>query len=73
MAHLDLPSLTRDTALNFSEDEPQPFGDELVRALKLMLPSYLDEGIPAVAKIAEMAGASVRSFQRKFSNAGLTY
>ncbi|WP_229189073.1 AraC family transcriptional regulator ligand-binding domain-containing protein [Bradyrhizobium brasilense] len=71
VAHLDLPSLTRDTALNFSEDEPQPFGDELVRAL--MLPSYLDEGIPAVAKIAEMAGASVGSFQRKFSNAGLTY
>ncbi|MGY4175982.1 hypothetical protein ACVIHH_001273 [Bradyrhizobium sp. USDA 4518] len=71
VAHLDLPSLTRDTALNFSEDEPQPFDDELVRAL--MLPSYLDEGIPAVAKIAEMAGASAGSFQRKFSNAGLTY
>ncbi|NEU96038.1 helix-turn-helix transcriptional regulator [Bradyrhizobium uaiense] len=73
VAHLDLPSLTHNKVLNLSEDEPQPFGDELVRALKLMLPSYLDEGIPAVAKIAEMAGTSVRSFQRKLSNVGLTY
>jgi AraC-like DNA-binding protein len=38
-----------------------------------MLPSYLDEGPPTVAEIAEMAGISVRSFQRKLSSAGLTY
>ncbi|WP_456851541.1 hypothetical protein [Bradyrhizobium sp. USDA 4501] len=43
-------SLTHNKVPNLSEDEPQPFADEFVRALKLMLPSYLDEGIPAVAK-----------------------
>ena len=38
-----------------------------------MLPSYLDEGAPAVSEMAEMAGISVRSFQRKLAGAGLTY
>jgi AraC-like DNA-binding protein len=38
-----------------------------------MLPSYLDEGFPALAEVAEMAGASTRSFQRKLAYAGLTY
>jgi AraC-like DNA-binding protein len=39
----------------------------------MMLPSYLDESIPTVAEIAEMAGISIRSFQRKLSSAGVSY
>jgi len=44
-----------------------------VATLKLMLPAYLDQGLPALAEIAEMAGASTRSLQRKLAYAGLTY
>jgi AraC-like DNA-binding protein len=38
-----------------------------------MLPSYLDDRIPTIAEIAEMAGISIRSFQRKLSGAGVSY
>jgi len=38
-----------------------------------MLPSYLDDRIPTIAEIAEMAGISIRSLQRKLSSAGVTY
>ncbi len=55
------------------EDDGGPSTYEMVETLKLMLPSYLDEGFPALAEIAEMAGASTRSFQRKLAYAGLTY
>lgn len=54
-------------------EEANPAGAEIISSLKLMLPSYLDEGVPTVAEIAEMAGTSVRSLQRKLSLAGLTY
>jgi AraC-like DNA-binding protein len=38
-----------------------------------MLPSYLDDRIPTIAEIAEMAGISIRTFQRKLSGAGVSY
>lgn len=55
------------------DDEATSAGDDVIRSLRLMLPSYLDEGIPSVVEIAEMAGTSVRSLQRRLSLAGLTY
>ena len=58
---------------NFPETERQPFGNDVVSILRLTLPSYLDEGGPALAQVAEMIGVSVRSLQRKLSLAGLTY
>ncbi|MNL69951.1 HTH-type transcriptional activator RhaS [compost metagenome] len=38
-----------------------------------MLPSYLDGGVPTLAEIAEMAGVSTRTFQRKLANIGFVY
>lgn len=70
---LSLSNLANEAPPNLPEDEAEPSGTEIVGALKLMLPSYLDEGVPTVAEIAEMAGISVRSFQRKLSNMGLSY
>lgn len=46
---------------------------EFVGSLKMMLPSYLDEGAPALPQVAEMAGLSPRSLQRKLSQAGISY
>lgn len=54
-------------------DEDGPSDFEFIESLKLMLPAYLDEGVPALVEIAEMAGVSTRSFQRKLSHLGLTY
>lgn len=55
------------------DHEDGPSGYDIVELVKLMLPSYLDEGIPVLAEVAEMAGVSTRSFQRKLSQVGLTY
>lgn len=55
------------------DDEDGPSAYDIIEQLKLMLPSYLDERTPALAEIADMAGVSTRSFQRKLSQLGLTY
>ena len=55
------------------DHEDGPSGYDIVEILKLMLPSYLDEGVPTLAEVAEMAGVSTRTFQRKLSQAELTY
>lgn len=70
---LSLPNLANELPPNPHEDEDQTSPTEIVRTLKLMLPSYLDEGAPTITEIAEMAGISVRSFQRKLSGMGLSY
>ena len=54
-------------------EEAGPPVNDLIGMLRLMLPSYLDERIPSISEIAEMANISVRSFQRKLSSTGLTY
>jgi AraC-like DNA-binding protein len=73
VSFLDLPNLASETPAPSHSDDVEPSGHEIVSAVKLMLPSYLDDKIPTIAEIAEMAGISVRSFQRKLSNAGVTY
>ncbi len=73
VSQLSLPNLANELPPNPCEEEAQTFPNEIVRTLKLMLPSYLDEGVPTITEIAEMAGISVRSFQRKLSNMGLSY
>ena len=55
------------------DHEDGPSGYDIVEILKLMLPSYLDEGVPTLAEVAEMAGVSTRTFQRKLSQVELTY
>src|SRR5262245_13090619 len=71
--YLSLPILVSEIPADPFDDEAGPSNAEMVGTLKLMLPSYLDEGTPGIAEVAEMAGVSVRSFQRKLSYAGLTY
>ncbi|MGW9331156.1 helix-turn-helix domain-containing protein [Bosea sp. NPDC055594] len=53
------------------EDGPSDY--EFVGLLKMMLPSYLDEGAPVLPQVAEMAGLSPRSLQRRLSQAGVSY
>jgi AraC-like DNA-binding protein len=70
---LDLPNLASENPTPSHDDGVEPSGQEIVSAVKLMLPSYLDERIPTLAEIAEMAGISSRSLQRKLSSAGVSY
>ncbi|MGY3609161.1 MULTISPECIES: helix-turn-helix domain-containing protein [unclassified Bradyrhizobium] len=73
ISSLSLSNLPNEIGPPPHNDEGGSSGYEIIESLKLMLPSYLDEGVPTLADIAEMAGVSTRSFQRKLSHAGLTY
>ncbi len=73
ISHLSLPSRAYGVPPDPPDDEAEPGGTGIIGTLKLMLPSYLDHGPPSVAEIAEMAGMSVRSLQRRLWSAGLTY
>lgn len=55
------------------ESEFRPIETDAVTALKLLLPSYLDERLPSIAEAAEVAATSVRSLQRELARVGLTY
>ncbi|CAH1661182.1 Transcriptional regulator, AraC family [Hyphomicrobiales bacterium] len=50
-----------------------PSANDIVELLKLMLPAYLDEGRTDLAEIADIAGVSARTLQRKLAGVGLTY
>lgn len=73
ISHLSLPGRASAVLALPPADEDGPPGHEIVRSIRMMLPSYLDGRLPALAEVAEMAGLSSRSFQRKLSNAGLSY
>lgn len=70
---LSLPPLGREPLPDLPEEDIGPPVNELIETLRLMLPAYLDEKIPSISEIAEIANISVRSFQRKLSNVDLTY
>ncbi|WP_229189066.1 helix-turn-helix transcriptional regulator [Bradyrhizobium brasilense] len=70
---LSLPNRAKEQVLSLQDDQAGPSGHDIIATLKLMLPSYLDQGLPALAQVAEMAGASARSLQRKLAYAGMTY
>ena len=55
------------------DEEDGPSGYDIVELLKLMLPAYLDEGTTALADVADIAGVSTRTLQRKLAHLGLTY
>lgn len=73
ISHLSLANRSNEISPAPQDDADGPSGYDIVELLELMLPSYLDERIPALAEVAEMAGVSTRSFQRKLSHVGLTY
>jgi AraC-like DNA-binding protein len=78
---IDVPISQLSSSNNRANEIPPPPQDgeygpasyEMIELLKLMLPSYLDEGVPTLSEVAEMAGVSTRSLQRKLSYAGLSY
>lgn len=70
---LSLPNLMEERPPDLLADEAEPADSEIIGTLKKMLPSYLDEAALTVAEIAEMAGTSVRSLQRRLSAANLSY
>lgn len=70
---LSLPNPVKPAASVPSEREFRRIGTDAITALKMMLPSYLDQGPLGIAEVAEIAGTSVRSLQRCLSSAGLTY
>ena len=73
MSHLSLSNRPNEIAPPLHNDDAGSPGHEIIDSLKLMLPSYLDGRVPTLNEIAEMAGVSARSFQRRLSYAGLTY
>jgi AraC-like DNA-binding protein len=73
ISFLALPNRANENPPRLQSEEVERSDYEIIETLKLMLPSYLDQGPPVLAEIAEMAGVSTRSFQRKLSHAGLTY
>jgi AraC-like DNA-binding protein len=70
---LSLPNPVKTVSPSSSESEFRPINTDTVTALQLMLPSYLDERLPSIAEMAEIAGTSVRSLQRALARIGLTY
>jgi AraC-like DNA-binding protein len=46
---------------------------DIIGLLKLMLPAYLAQGATALADVAEIAGVTSRTLQRRLARAGLTY
>lgn len=55
------------------DDEHGPSAYSIIESLKLMLPAYLDERTTALADVAEIAGMSTRTLQRKLADVGLSY
>lgn len=70
---LSLPNLLLDAPPDLHKDENGPTEIDLVATLKLMLPAYLDQGLPTAAEVAEIAGISSRTFQRQLVRLGHSY
>jgi AraC-like DNA-binding protein len=73
LSYLSLPRHPNEIRPLAHSDEDTPPEHGIIDTLKLMLPSYLDEKLPTIAEIAEMARISTRSFQRKLARVGFTY
>jgi len=65
------PAVADHTPIMIGEDVDD--SSDIVNMLKLMLPTYVTGRIPTVAEIAEMAGTSTRSLQRRLARSDLTY
>lgn len=73
ISDLSLSNQSADPYLSPNNHDDGPSGFDIVEILKLMLPSYLDGGLPTLAAVAEMAGVSTRTFQRKLANVDFAY
>lgn len=72
-ALLSLPNSSIPSFTPTRDNEAGPSAYDIVELLKLMLPAYLDEGTTALADVAEIAGVSARTLQRKLALIGLSY
>ena len=70
---LGLPNRSTASFAPPRDNEDGPSAYDIVELIKLMLPAYLDEGTTALADVAEIAGISTRTLQRKLAHVGLTY
>ncbi|KRE07167.1 hypothetical protein ASE63_23020 [Bosea sp. Root381] len=70
---LSLPNRSTASFAPPRDHEAGPSAYDIVELLKLMLPAYLDERTTALADVAEIAGVSTRTLQRKLAHVGLSY
>ncbi|QRG07705.1 helix-turn-helix domain-containing protein [Xanthobacter dioxanivorans] len=70
---LGLPNRSTASFASPRDNEDGPSAYDIVDLLKLMLPAYLDEGTTALADVAEIAGVSARTLQRRLAHVGLSY
>lgn len=70
---LGLPNRTPAAFAPPRDNEGGPSAYDIVELLKLMLPAYLDEGTTALSDVAEIAGVSTRTLQRRLALIGLSY
>ncbi|WP_319797883.1 AraC family transcriptional regulator [Nitrobacter sp.] len=73
ISHLSLANRSSNIDSPPLDNDGTPSACEIIKSLRLMLPSYLDNRIPPLTDVAELAGVSTRSLQRKLGYAGLTY
>lgn len=70
---LSLPNCSTASFAPTRDNEDGPSAYDIVGLLKLMLPAYLEQGTTGLADVAEIAGVSTRTLQRKLGHLGLTY
>ena len=70
---LGLPNRSTAPLVPPQDHESSPSAYDIVGLLKLMLPAYLEQGTTALADVAEIAGLSTRTLQRKLAQVGLSY
>lgn len=70
---LSLPNRSATSFLPPQDHDNSPSAYDIVGLLKLMLPAYLEQGTTALADVADIAGVTARTLQRKLAHVGLTY
>jgi len=73
VSDLSLPNRSAERFIVPEDQDDGPSGFDIVDILTLMLPAYLDGGVPTLAEVAEMAGVSTRTFQRKLAHVDWAY
>ncbi|SKB32274.1 Arabinose-binding domain of AraC transcription regulator, N-term [Bosea thiooxidans] len=70
---LGLPNRSTASVLPPQDHDGNAFAYDIVGLLKMMLPAYLEQRTTALADVAEIAGVTARTLQRRLARAGLTY
>ncbi|KFC74590.1 Transcriptional regulator, AraC family [Bosea sp. LC85] len=70
---LGLPNRSIASVLPPQDHDGNASAYDIIGLLKLMLPAYLEQGTTALADVAEIAGVTTRTLQRRLARAGLTY